>query len=74
MGAGEGVTGHADIVGNSAGRRDLCPEPVQNAAHGLPGMFAGSEEEARPLPERHVQAGRRAVALLALRVERGRIL
>ncbi|MDD9726120.1 hypothetical protein PVV74_11695 [Roseovarius sp. SK2] len=53
---------------NSGGQRDRGQAAGGDAAHDMPGMQPTSKEEARPMPERDVQAGRDRLALLALRV------
>lgn len=56
---------------NSARGGDLRPAAHGDATHDLPGVQSHPAKEARPMPERHVQAGRHRVDMLALRPERG---
>lgn len=59
---------------NSQQARDQREAPARNAAHDLSGMQPGSKEENRPMPQRDVQGGWRAMELLALRMGGGRVL
>lgn len=61
---------------NAKRERDTSPARDQRAAtvgqstDDLPGVFPRQAEEAGPLPERDLQAGRRGVVLSPLRAER----
>ena len=55
-------------MGNPSAARDHGQEAVGDRSGALPGVQFYQAQQDRPLPERHFQAGRRGVALLALPV------
>lgn len=66
--------GHALSFGHLPGGRHICSPAQRNTAHAMPAVQPWSKEETRSLPKRDVQTGRRGLALLALRLQRGSVL
>lgn len=60
----------ADKLGNLPRSRDYRAGHNRDATHHLPEVQRGATKQTRCLPERHVQTGRRGLALLALRLAR----
>ena len=54
-------------IGHTRQGRDHGQADARHAAHDLPGVQPASQEQDRPMPKRDIPAGRRGVALLALR-------
>lgn len=65
---------HADSLGNLRAARDRRAAASRNAADHLLAMFGTPTQEARPVPQRDVQAGWGGLVLLALRAQRGRMV
>lgn len=65
---------YANNMGYSKKARDHRQIAIRHTAHNLPGMQRTAAQQARPVSVGDVQAGRGAVALLALRLEGGRVL
>lgn len=63
----QGVARHVAIrIRNSQQARDQRPQAERNGSDNLPGVQPAPAEEKRSVSERDVQAGRGAMALLAL--------
>lgn len=60
---------HANSMGNSEQARDQRAAAHGDAAHDLPGVQSGAEEENGSVLERHVHSAGRAVAMPSLRVQ-----
>ena len=58
---------NANLIGHSGKGGNIGSEAVRHGADNLPGMQRDAKEQGGPVPERHIHAGRRDVALLALR-------
>ena len=59
---------------NSQSARDQRQATARDAAGDLPGVQPDAQEKIRPMPERDVQGGWRAMELLALQLGGGRVL
>lgn len=65
---------NADSMGNHQQTRDYREANQRNGQNDMPGVQRRTEEQDRPLPVRHVQAGWRGVEMLALWMARGRMV
>lgn len=60
---------HANSIGHSGAARDHRPADAGHAAHHMPGVQRGAEEQKGSVSERVVPAGRGGVDVLALQLE-----
>ena len=58
---------NASVIGHSGQGGNIGQTAIRHGSDNLPGMQPDAKEQVGPMPERHIHAGRRDVALLALR-------
>lgn len=58
---------NANVIGHSGQGGDFGKATFRHGSDDLPRMQPDAKEQVGPMPERHIHAGRRDVALLALR-------
>ena len=59
---------NANVIGHSGQGGNIGKEAIRHGSDNLPRVQPDPQEQIRPMPERHIHAGRRDVALLALRL------